>query len=277
MVDRRMDSWLLRSRATARCDLGAVVQAGVLDKRQPWESFGERFRVDGRYACVLLIEGHGRFQDDHARDRVVEPGDMLLLLPDVGHRYGPEAGAHWRELYVVFDGPVFNQWYDGGLLDAARPIVHVAPVDRWQARLGQVVDPNATTALDAAAEVCRMQHLLAEALRSRTTNAAAPWAKQAERLIESTIPGPVDWAAIADAMHVSVSTFRRRFVEHFGMPPGRYRNRLLIDHACSLMHRTDLPDKQIALELGFCDPHYFSRCFKQILNQSPRQYRQSLP
>lgn len=43
------------------------------------------------------------------------------------------------------------------------------------------------------------------------------------------------------------------------------------------MQQTDLSDKQIAAELGFCDEFHFSRRFKQITGRSPRAFRSGLP
>jgi AraC-like DNA-binding protein len=44
--------------------------------------------------------------------------------------------------------------------------------------------------------------------------------------------------------------------------------------ACELLDTTRLPIKQIADQLGFTDPLYFSRQFRQIHELSPVQYRE---
>jgi len=127
-------------------------------------------------------------------------------------------------------------------------------------------------------EVCRVQQLLADLINGASPCATrdSPWARDAARLIEQTIPGDPDWDALARALHVAPATLRRRFAEHFGLSPNLYRTHRLIDRACELMQRTDLTDQQIAAQLGFCDPFYFSRRFKQIMGQSPRDYRHGL-
>jgi len=156
-------------------------------------------------------------------------------------------------------------------------------VESWRQRLTAVVERDAITASDALIEVCRMQQVLADLWHGRadtespTSASESAWARQARDVIDRTIPGPVDWAAVARELHVSEPTLRRRFREQFGIPPGRYRIRRMIDRACDLMHRTDLTDAEIADRLGFCDPFYFSRCFKQTIGRSPRAYRRALP
>ncbi|MCC6580585.1 MAG: helix-turn-helix transcriptional regulator [Phycisphaeraceae bacterium] len=271
----------LRSHDTGRCPLGAVTLAGMLDKHMPWQGFEAGLRVFGRFACVLLLKGAGRFQDDRGLDRAVSAGDLLLLFPDVGHRYGPNPGATWREMYLVFEGPVFDQWYARGLIAPSQPIHRVEPVDAWERRMRGVLSSEPSMSRQALGEVCRMQQLLSDML-TRPTVAESPsgdadWARQASRVISATIPGPVDWQAVSRKLRVSLSTLRRRMHEQFGVSPGQFRTRRMIELACDLMHRDDLTDKQIAGRLGFCDPFYFSRCFKQVTGLSPRRYRQGLP
>lgn len=271
----------LRATESARCALGAVTQAGFQVKYRPWQAFEHGHRYYGRYALVLLLKGAGCYEDDRGVARDLEPGELIVVLPDVGHRYGPRAGHGWREIFIVFDGPVFDQWYRRGLLSADRLVVPARPIERWADRLQRVLEPGASTEADALAEVCRVQQLLADlsaaASETGAGDSGSPWLGRAIELIESTIPGPVDWDAVAAQLYVSPATLRRRFRERLGVSPGRYRRRRMIDRACELMQQTDLTDQQIAERLGFCDPYYFSRCFKQTIGRSPRGYRRSLP
>lgn len=275
------DLWL-RAAEVARCALGAVTGAGYQVKHRPWQAFERGHRYYGRFALVLLTEGAGRYEDDRGVCRDLEPGDVVVVLPDVGHRYGPRRGHGWREVFIVFDGPVFERWRRDGLLRPDRPVLRARPVERWAERVQRVLEPNASTEADALVEVCRVQQLLAELLADEGGSGVgpgrSPWLERAVELVESTIPGPpVDWDEVAERLHVSPATLRRRFRERLGVPPGRYRTRRMIERGCELMQQTDLTDQQIADRLGFCDGFYFSRCFKRVTGRSPRAYRASLP
>jgi AraC-like DNA-binding protein len=272
----------LRTGERARCALGAVTQTGLLIKRQPWAGFEHGYRYFGRFAIVLLVEGTGLYQDERSPTvRELSPGDVTIVLPDVGHRYGPAPGGESREMFIVFDGPVFDQGYAAGVRRGDRLIVSTGSPDHWAQRMRSVIEPGAATESEALREVCRLQHLLgdllADAAGLNRAAARSPWLQRAIVHIQSTIPGPVDWDDIAEAMHVSLSTLRRRFRVGLGTSPNRYRNRILVDRACELMQTTDLTDQQIADRLGFCDGFYFSRVFKKVLGCSPRAYRGSLP
>jgi len=45
--------------------------------------------------------------------------------------------------------------------------------------------------------------------------------------------------------------------------------------ACEYLSYTDLSIKEISFKIGFEDPLYFSRTFKNFMGKSPRNYRKS--
>jgi AraC family transcriptional regulator of arabinose operon len=48
---------------------------------------------------------------------------------------------------------------------------------------------------------------------------------------------------------------------------------LKIQEACKLLVLSRLSISEIAYELGYEDPYYFSRIFKKVMGTSPLQYR----
>lgn len=273
-------NWI-RTHEQARCALGAVTQTGMQIKTRPWFGFEHGYRYFGRYAAVLLMKGHGSYADDRGSRFDVEPGDMTLLFPDIGHRYGPRPGNVTHEIYVVFEGPMFDAWYRDGVFGADYVRLRLGDPTEWAQRLMDIVIHEARTEADALVEVARTQSFLADALRSVTheavVSAGSRWMRRAMEEIDATIPGPADWGEIATRLDVSTVTLRRRFRDHLDSSPGAYRNRRIIGRACLLMQQTELRDQEIADKLGVCDPQYFSRLFKQVVGSSPREYRGSLP
>ena len=47
-----------------------------------------------------------------------------------------------------------------------------------------------------------------------------------------------------------------------------------IERACALLANTDYSIQAISNSVGFEDPFYFSRAFKELKGMSPRQYAQ---
>jgi len=236
------------------------------------------FRRYGQYALVYLLDGSGRYRDTNSNDQAIGPGDLMFIFPKLGHAYGPGRGEHWTEFYLCFDGPVFDLWQTHGLLDPRQPVRHLEPIDAWLKKLEGILSaPRQPGFAPPLVEVCRLQQLLAEILTG-AGNVAGPgdlqWAARACALLEADLERVVNLGALAAQLGMSYESLRKRFARVVGQPPARYRTARLIDRACELMQRGQISDKQIAEVLGFCDAFYFSRRFKQVTGQSPRQFRQ---
>ena len=72
---------------------------------------------------------------------------------------------------------------------------------------------------------------------------------------------------------VGKTVFMRDFRHVTGTTPTQYILNLRLENARELLENTELSIGQIAVECGFSDPLYFSRCFQKRFAQSPRQYR----
>jgi AraC-like DNA-binding protein len=237
------------------------------------------FRKFGQYALVYLLDGKGRYQDTNGLSQSLVPGDLVLVFPNLPHAYGPGPGEHWTEFYLCFDGPVFELWQTRGLLDPRHPVYHLEPIHKWLQRLESILGaPRQPGFAPPLLEVCSLQQLLAEVLlggsRSPAYQRDAQWVSRACALLESDLESVLDPAALARQFGLSYESFRKRFTRMVGQSPSRYRTGRLIGRACELMQKGKLSDKEIARALRFCDEFYFSRRFKQVMGQSPRQFRQ---
>lgn len=73
--------------------------------------------------------------------------------------------------------------------------------------------------------------------------------------------------------HLSQSYLLRLFKEQTGFSPIDYFIHLKIQRACNLLDTTNFSIKEIAAQIGYADPFYFSRIFKKIVALSPARYR----
>lgn len=270
----------IRIRHASRSPLGRISLAGFIRNGDGIPA--HPMRLLRSYALVYLVDGCGRFQDSQGVDQIVNAGDLMLLFPDVPHTYGPLPTTHWTELYLVFDGPIFELWRQSGLLDPLRPIHHLQSIEHWTHRFESILDaPRQPGAAPPLLEVGRLQLVLSEALvqgrLSRIEIDDAAWAERARVLLESDLDQGLDLGQVAADLGMSYDGFRKRFRRIMGMAPARYRGTRIIDRAGELMHDRGLTDREIAERLGFCDQFYFSRRFKQITGRSPREFRAHLP
>jgi AraC-like DNA-binding protein len=259
------------SQSATGSPLGRITLAGTI-RGSPGLPPGP-MRILGSYAIVYLVGGGGRFEDALGRREEVRAGDLLLLFPDIAHRYNPAPGGRWDEIHIVFDGPIFDLWRKRGVLKPDAPIYHLEPLEYWLRRFEETVAPN----LPPLERVCRLQSALSGAFTHYERDPAAArdesWLAQACALLASDIGGDLYVGDVPRTLGMSAETFRKKFARLSGTPPWRYRMTQVIERACRLVHEARLTNKEIAAQLGFNDEFHFSRRFKQITGRSPRAFR----
>ena len=253
------------------CGLGRVSAA----TRQTGGKGVDHRRIDC-FALVYTMRGGGTFSHSHGPSIQLAAGDAFLLFPGVVHRYAPTAGQIWDQIYMLFEGPIFELWQLRGGLDVVRPLYHLEPVSYWETRIEKVWQEEAST----LERVIRLQGLLADMNRTRdeldVDQSRLKWMKKARRLIAENAANPEAAKLAARELGMGYQTFRKTFSRLQGCGPARYRTQALMETAAQRLVMETNPIKQIAVELGFCDEFHFSRRFKQILGASPAAYRRRM-
>lgn len=86
---------------------------------------------------------------------------------------------------------------------------------------------------------------------------------------------PLENAQMARIAGMSERTFERRFRRHYGLSPQQYIKRLRVRIACHALVHTDLSIALIAVEHGFADQSYFTREFRELVGETPSDYRKN--
>lgn len=80
---------------------------------------------------------------------------------------------------------------------------------------------------------------------------------------------------IAEHAGLSVSYVSSLFKQQTGMSPMDYLIHLKMQHACALLSLQQKGVHEVAYEIGYTDPYYFSRIFKKVIGASPLHYREN--
>jgi AraC-like DNA-binding protein len=240
-------------------------------------------RVLGSYALVYLTAGGGTYQLQGSAPRVCRAGDILVVFPEIAHGYGPPPGGSWDEIYIVFEGPVFDVWRRGGLLDPGHPILRPHPFSDHVEKLREIVELTAS-ATDPAVQleaVCALQAFMASVLLSdkHKSNYKAFSAKPAwlEAVVKKMAENPTEpLQEVAVSCGLSYETFRKQFRELTGEAPAHFRTRQRFLLAQKLIYEDRLSTKEVADRLGFCDEFHFSKRFREVTGQTPGAFRRSL-
>lgn len=257
--------------------LGQVIVAGIV-RDSPGLAPPKPSRVLDYYGLVYVTSGGGHFSDAFGFVHEIVPGDLLFLFPQVGHTYGPGPTDFWTEIFVIFEGTLFDLWRDKGLLTPQRPVLHLEPVDYWFNRFKETVWSVPQTGAEyALVRLCQLQQLLAEILvygqQQDYSQVDYEWLAQAKSLLQANLHVKPDFEQIAAKLGMSYDGFRKRFSKDAGVSPAKYHTLRRMDKACEMLLNERLTLKEIAVQLGFVDEFHLSKRFKHMIGVSPTGFR----
>jgi AraC family transcriptional regulator, L-rhamnose operon transcriptional activator RhaR len=136
---------------------------------------------------------------------------------------------------------------------------------------------------DAIAHLLLLLSCLARAAcknRTLTTHqeiAQAGPAARAVAAIEDDLTREWNLDELCELASLQRSHFVRRFRRATGLSPIAYIARRRAEKAAVLLLTTDLPVAEIGRRVGWEDPNYFARRFRQAFGTNAREYREQLP
>jgi transcriptional regulator GlxA family with amidase domain len=97
---------------------------------------------------------------------------------------------------------------------------------------------------------------------------------EAVRRLNAGLGGNIELESFCKGLGCSPQKLRRLFAEAFAEPPGQYLQKLRLAEAKRLLAETGFTAKEVCGLVGFADPNYFSRLFRQKEGLSPLAYRE---
>ncbi len=228
-------------------------------------------RILGQYAAVAVEEGAGRYVMQNRGQGVLRTGDVIFLTPAEPAAYAP--GAAWFTRWIVWSGPEAQLLMDLQLLDTRAPVFQHAAAAVREAffALARCMDGEDLTA--AMERKIILLKMLAELRRRRQLRGHAHEAALAAvvdyigRRLETRLPV----AELAQLAHLSIPHFRRLFESYTGRAPVAFIAAQRIARAKSLLAH-GVPIKDAATQVGYADPAYFMRVFRQVAGETAGQF-----
>lgn len=94
-------------------------------------------------------------------------------------------------------------------------------------------------------------------------------------VIETHLPeADFDLAQLSEAMNISKSTLHRRIKTMTGMTPAEFIRNVKMRKACIMITSTSKTIAEVAYALGYSDPKYFTKCFKEEFGVAPTKFKQ---
>lgn len=236
-------------------------------------------RPEGAEQWILIFvhEGRGWYQCDGQR-HPMQSNQVLLIPPGQSHAYGTDPAAPWSIFWFHFEGLGAVQLL-AWLIDG--PGIRTLPCRSPESLRRQF------HAILSAIERGYHEHTLLELSRVlihvltllHRNPRHEPERRQVERIESSMdqmrqeINQPQPLRHYARAAGLSVSQFSYLFKQHTGISPMNYLTEVRMQRACEFLDTSEASIKEIAGQLGYEDPLYFSRSFKKCTGLSPSQYR----
>ncbi len=242
-------------------------------------------------ASVLRFQGlalsytrYGKAYFRVGREEIkVRRHDLLLLKPvEQTIEYGPcVPNVRWGTLWAHFDPrPDWLSWMEW---PEVLPGVMRLRLDdqttreRVIRRFKRVI----RVALKAQAfqnelAIHALEGMLLECRRANPNESHVQLDSRVQRVVDHLcrhFAKPVTLAELAQIASLSASHLEEVFKEQTGLTPFGFLEAQRMRRASHLLHRTAKPVAEIAWEVGFEDPLYFSKRFRKGFSMSPREYR----
>lgn len=260
----------------------------------------ERLRVaSGRPAHghdfleLVLVHGGAGTHESAGGVRRLCRGSLVVMRPGEWHGYPAADRLDVTNVYVASAllGSELTLLHRcppvGSVLAPTTADPRVIPADR----VGELEVLTARLTADAATSTStgRVRRLglllcllagLAEALPGEAGPAGERGREPAEAFVSQAAAAMAadparGWtvAELAARAHVSRGHLSRSFTRQLGLAPMSWLARLRGERAAALLVETDLPVAVIGRQVGWSDPNYTSRRFRQVLGVSPAVYR----
>lgn len=97
--------------------------------------------------------------------------------------------------------------------------------------------------------------------------------KRIKNYIDQNYISPITLESLSNSLYISKDHLSHLFKTETGVSPIRYVIQRRCEEACRLLLETSLSVKEIAMQVGYDDPVYFSQIFKKVTGSSPNIYR----
>lgn len=204
----------------------------------------------------------------------------LVYVPaGIEHIYEPRDRELWENYWVIFDHSAVSQAFSN--LMPSPGITRLDEFGKLEGYWEKMI--LATLAGEEQADdqaFCMLHNILLEmSLQSSSkanNNHSLTIRKAVEKMQNSIREAELNFEHIAANYGIGLDTLRKKFKKETNISLHQYFIQLKIRAAKTLLSNLAYNVSDIANYLGFDDPYYFSRLFKNKTGVSPRDYRKSL-
>jgi len=239
---------------------------GMLDRPRGWNAH-----------LLMLFHTPARVGFEDSTESV-SSGSAVLWPPQRRHYFGNPNSA-WNHSWLILGGaPAAALFAPTGIPELIPfPVKshEILPLLRMiYAELSQGTTADGVVLHGICTLLAR--YLERSATGTRVASESESRLSEVRRFIETHLEEPMTLEQLAHQAHLSTSHFSALFRETFGVPPLRYVEEQRMQAAAARLADPARSITEIAAEVGFEDPLYFSKRFRGRYGISPRGFRRDL-
>lgn len=235
-------------------------------------------RVLQEYQVNYITEGEGLMETREGSYHIRE-GSVIMLKPNVWHRYRPLKNTGWTEHYVGFMGASASAMMMSAALLRDTPVVQVGLHENI-IRIIQDIENLVKTERPGYQQISSglliqlLGHIISLKKNENFRHGQVEKSIQKACLIIREHPSDnLKIEELAEQVNLNYSIFRKAFKRYTGLSPMQYHSTLRLKQATHLLTNTDMSIKEISFDLGFCSVFYFSKLFKEKTGMTPGEFR----
>lgn len=242
---------------------------------------------------AVVVRGAATYVTQGSR-RTIAPGDVVIVRPGGWHAFEDPCGF---EVYNVYLGPELLQSELAWVLDhprLARALIHGGEstvrlhrsarerVTRWLNQMLRAAESSAVGDCRASSTAILQLGLLTCVLSEVSSISVGEASRQTSishevkrviTMMAADLAHPWSVGELAVRVGLSESQLHRRFAGQIGFAPIQWLVRIRAEKAASLLAGTDATVASIGRSVGWADPNYASRRFRNVYQMTPSEYR----
>ena len=231
----------------------------------------------------LTLRGRGKISTPKG-SFVCQPGEILLFPAGVPHHYSrDEESEEWDHLWIYFIPRTYWMMWLNWKHCADRigrlTLTAASEADAMRARFLEVI--RLSVSAEPLAEALAMnavEKIVLECYRAQPDlhqPVIDPRIKSLCQYLNEQMAQETSIEQLARKACLSPSRLAHLFKEETGLTIFAWREKQRVARACELLQKTSFSITHVALTVGYNDPLYFSRIFRNHMGVSPRGYRKN--
>lgn len=239
--------------------------------------YRKRNKGSSQFIFIYCTKGKGEIILDNVK-YIINPNEFFIIPKRTKHEYFADESDPWTIYWFHFTGDIASELYNRYKITDAKNYKNI-PFSKEKI----VLFENIFTLFDQNNLESEIEYANLLSLNFVSTFIYQdPYFKVNNNIINSIKEFLLDnldkkftLDEVAEKFNYSKSYLHTKFKSSTGYPIMVFFNLKKTQKACEYLSYTDLSIKEISFKVGFDDPLYFSRIFKNFMGKSPRNYKKN--